>query len=127
MVPGQAPCVVTLVTSLSASLKSLLNCTEALCLPEHTVNTGTGNLSWSCCGEAPGAGFAAGMGLVLARAVCQGLSPTAGRVTHAAVWGDSFKVHAGKSDSVWVHKAPAGSLHTYSCISAFEDLPAVGG
>lgn len=41
-------------------------------------------LSWSCCGEAPAAGFAAGTGLGLARAVC--LSPTMGRVTPTAAW-----------------------------------------
>lgn len=75
--------MLTLLASLLASLKSLLNCTKALC-PECTVNTGTGSLSWWCCGEAPAAGFAAGMGLVLARAIGLGLSPATGRVTPAA-------------------------------------------
>lgn len=68
------------IGSISLSiLQVAFSCTEASCPPEGTVNTGTGNLSWSCCGEAPAAGFAAGTGLVLARAVCQGPEPDRGQ------------------------------------------------
>lgn len=56
----------------------------------------------------------------------RGLSPTTGRVTPAAAWGGTVTVLVCRSDSVWVHKAPARNLHTYSCISAFEDQPGWG-
>ena len=98
-----------MVTSLLASLKPLLNCKEALCPPKRAVEE-----LETCPGclvvvrhlvrvLQPGRGCFAGA-----------LSLAAGRVTHAAAPGaNSAKVHAGRSDCVWVCKAPARNLHTY--------------